>query len=84
MNIRDLQKQVHATATRWPARPIPEALCHIHSEISEAYEAHRNGKVGSVAENLADAAILIFDLAENMGLDIQSEIIRKDFYNQGR
>lgn len=48
MNVKTLQKEVHQIANEhgwWESRQesrIPEKLCLIHSEISEALEAYRS------------------------------------------
>src|SRR5690606_23541749 len=60
---------------------IPQKLLLIHSEISEACEAHRKGLKDShlthrdgIEVELADAAIRIFDLAGAMGYDLGGAI----------
>ena len=61
---------------------IPEKLCLIHSEISEALEALRSGD--SIGEELADAVIRIMDLAEYLDINLDYEIGIKHEYNKLR
>jgi len=69
-----------------------EKIALIHAELSEALEAKREnsqstGKIGNfdhITEELADACIRIFDLAERMGLPLAPAIIAKQKYNRSR
>lgn len=67
---------------------IPEKLCLIHSEISEALEAHRNNipkdESGWIGEELADAVIRIFDMCGWLDIDIIHEIEKKTIFNRER
>jgi NTP pyrophosphatase (non-canonical NTP hydrolase) len=73
-------------------RNIPEMLCLIHSEISEALEDWRKdrlqGYVGNkpigVAIELADAVIRIMDLCEYLRIDLEYFIDLKHEYNKTR
>ena len=72
-------------------RNVPEILCLIHSEISEAMEGIRKGlmddKVPSrlmVEVELADALIRIFDLAGAAGLDLGGALVDKTNFNRDR
>jgi hypothetical protein len=70
---------------------VPEKLCLIHSEISEALEADRKDlmddkltdRIGLEVE-LADACIRILDLSYALGLDIAGAILEKHEYNTTR
>ena len=72
-------------------RNVPEMLCLIHSEISEALEAYRKDlnddhlpHLHGMDVELADAVIRIFDLASYLGIDIGSVMSEKFDYNQIR
>lgn len=73
------------------ARPVPELLCLIHSEISEALEGYRKNlnddhlKDRPMLEvELADAVIRIFDMAGGLGLDVAGALMDKLEYNDAR
>ena len=99
--IRDLQNAAHALACHkgWWEKPreLPELLALIHSEISEALQAYRDGmpvgnrwetrpdgKPEGVAVELADAVIRIFDLCEYFGIDLEEVLWAKMDYNRTR
>lgn len=72
-------------------RNVPEMLCLIHSEISEAMEGHRKGLRDdklphrlAIEVELADAVIRIMDLSGGLGLDIAGAIAEKLAYNAER
>ena len=72
-------------------RNVPEALCLIHSEVSEALEGFRKGVYDDhltdrpmLEVELADAVIRIFDLAGGMKLDVAGAIAEKLEYNRKR
>jgi len=106
-SLRDRQAEIHALAVEkgwWsdpdsgepvdPVRRIPEALCLVHAEVSEALEEYRRGRLepwtgeGGKPEGfsveLADAVIRILDLSDALGIDLEAEIERKHAYNQTR
>jgi NTP pyrophosphatase (non-canonical NTP hydrolase) len=72
-------------------RNVGEALCLIHSEISEAMEGFRRARMDehlpdlpSIAVELADALVRIFDLAGGMTLPLGEAFARKLHYNMTR
>ena len=65
-------------------RNIPELLCLVHSEVSEALEAYRNSDDKNFCEELADIVIRVFDMAEGYGIDLEAEIEKKHETNKGR
>ena len=72
-------------------RNVGELLCLVHSEISEAMEAHRKGLQDDklphrpgIEVELADAVIRIFDMAAGLDLDLAGAIAEKLEYNSKR
>lgn len=72
-------------------RSIPELLCLIHSEISEAMEGYRKDLMDDhlphrkmLEVELADAVIRIMDMAGGLGLNIGGAIAEKLVYNKNR
>jgi NTP pyrophosphatase (non-canonical NTP hydrolase) len=59
-------------------------LALIHSEVSEALEADRKGKVEHFAEELADVCIRIFDLCGLKEIDLEAAILKKMEFNKTR
>lgn len=69
-------------------RPIPELLCLLHSEISEALESYRTnvaeGEKHCLSEELADLVIRIWDMSEALHIDIAEAVNKKHKYNLTR
>jgi hypothetical protein len=72
-------------------RNVPELLCLIHSEVSEAMEGHRKNLMDDklphrpmLEVELADVAIRLFDMVGGMGYDLAGAIVEKLQYNANR
>jgi len=88
MRISDIIEQVHQNAIDhgwWESeRNIPEVLCLIHAEVSEALEAYRVGDNENFKEELADIAIRLFDACGAWNVDLEAEIEKKHQRNIDR
>lgn len=88
LTLPQWQAKVHklAVANGWweTDRPIPELLCLMHSEISEALEAYRVNDSANFNEELADLAIRLMDLCEGMGINLEEEVAKKHEINLKR
>ena len=73
-------------------RGIPECIALIHSELSEALEYHRMGRVpddhlpefDGLTVELADVIIRVFDLAGRHKLKLSEALLAKMAYNESR
>lgn len=88
MTMIDLQKHVHAVAKSkgwWdePRRSFEDAICLIHSEVSEALESYRkkedahwskDGKPEGYGIEIADVLIRIMDTCESEGWSLAEEV----------
>lgn len=79
------------TTGRALERNVPEMLCLIHSEISEAMEGYRKDLQDDklphrkmIEVELADAMIRIGDLAAYLGCDLGGAIVEKMAFNATR
>lgn len=74
-----------------PKRNVPEMLCLVHSEVSEAMEGFRKNLMDDklphrqmLEVELADAVIRILDMCGGLGLDLEGAIFEKLTYNAQR
>lgn len=84
-------KDLRSAVGEEPKRNVPEQLCLIHSEISEAMEGYRKDLMDDhlpdrpmIEVELADALIRIMDLSGGLGLDIAGAVADKLEYNASR
>lgn len=62
---------------------IYRQFCHIHGEVSEAFDAYFKG-LDTFPEELADIAIFVLGLCEIKGISLEKEILKKMEKNKKR
>lgn len=74
-----------------PTKNVPELLCLVHSELSEAMEGYRKTRMDehlplrtALEVELADAVIRLFDMSGGLGLDLAGAIAEKLAFNATR
>jgi NTP pyrophosphatase (non-canonical NTP hydrolase) len=96
-SVNQFANQVHQNAVDhgwWDEKRSFGDICSlIHSEVSEAFEEHRNGnemhyifdgKPEGVAVELIDVVIRIFDYLASEKIDIKKLLLEKHSYNKSR
>lgn len=88
MRIDDLCLMAHENAKEkgfWEKpREFGTLIALIHSELSEALEAHRKNDMENLEEELADVIIRVADLCGYLGIDLEVAIAAKMAYNKQR
>lgn len=86
VDLKKLQQQVYANkvAKGFNVTSVDEEICHIVSEVAEAWDAHNKKSVDEFGEELADIAIYLLGLAEMTGVDLEAAIVAKIEKNASR
>ena len=84
-SLKQLQKDVYQNKLDkgFNTTDIAVEFCRAHEELSEAFKKHHLGEDG-VGEELADVAIFLLGMAEMLGHDLESELVRKIEINKHR
>jgi NTP pyrophosphatase (non-canonical NTP hydrolase) len=83
--LNKLSEVVHRIAVEGGKTPqetqskavIREQVLHLHSEVSELYEAYESGDEATVSEELADVLIMTLSLARALKVDVQKSVVAK-------
>lgn len=85
ISLTELQKRIYKNKVDkgFNVTNVYQEFCYTHAELSEAFEAY-NKKKDDLGEELADVAIYLLGLAEMLGIDLETEILKKADKNEKR
>lgn len=85
VDLKQLQKEVMQNKIEkgFNMTNTAEEFCRAHEELSEAFKKYYRKESG-VAEEFADVTIFILGMCEQMGFDLEQEVLRKIKINKNR
>ena len=85
VDLKQLQKEVMQNKIEkgFNTTDIAFEFCRAHEELSEAFSKFSKSQPG-VAEEIADVAIFLLGMCEQLGYDLESELTRKIEINKRR
>ena len=85
VNLNELQKEVMRNKLEkgFNTKNVALEFCRAHEELSEAFSKHNKNQPG-VAEEFADVMIFILGMCEEMGFDLEKELVAKIKKNKKR
>ncbi len=85
INLQKVQKQIYQNKLnkKFNVTDIAMEFCLTHEELSEAYRAYYK-KLPDLGEELADVAIYLLGLSEILGVNLETEILKKVEKNKKR
>jgi len=85
LDLKQVQKRIYQNKIKkgFNVTDVYKEFCYTYGELTEACEAYMK-KQDDVGEELADVAIYLLGLAEILGVDLESEILRKMDKNEKR
>lgn len=85
IDLKDLQKKVieNKMEKGFNTTDVAYEFCRAHEELSEAFSKYSKGREG-VAEEFADVVIFVLGMCEQMGFDLEKELVRKIEINKKR
>lgn len=85
IDLKELQKEVRRNKLEkgFNTTDVAEEFCRAHEELSEAFSKYNKGQKG-VAEEFADVMIFVLGMCENLGFDLEKELLEKIEKNKKR
>jgi NTP pyrophosphatase (non-canonical NTP hydrolase) len=85
VDLKELQKEIMRNKIEkgFPTTDAAFDFCRAHEELSEAFSKYNKNQEG-VAEEFADVAIFLLGMCEQLGYDLEKELVRKVEINKNR
>lgn len=84
VDLKNLQKEVMRNKIeKGFSTEMASEFCRAHEELSEAFSKWNKSQEG-VGEELADVAIFLLGICEQLGYDLESELVHKIEINKNR
>jgi NTP pyrophosphatase (non-canonical NTP hydrolase) len=84
VELKDLQKEVMRNKIeKGFSTEMAGEFCRAHEELSEAFSKWNKSQEG-VGEELADVAIFLLGICEQLGYNLEAELVRKIEINKNR
>ncbi len=84
VDLKQLQKEVMRNKVeKGFSMEMANEFCRAHEELSEAFSKWNKSEDG-VAEEFADVAIFLLGMCEQLGYDLESELVKKIEINKKR
>ena len=84
VNLKELQKEVMRNKMeKGFSMEMANEFCRAHEELSEAFSKWNKNQPG-VAEEFADVAVFLLGMSEQLGFDLEKELVRKIEINKNR
>jgi NTP pyrophosphatase (non-canonical NTP hydrolase) len=84
VDLKQLQKEVMQNKIdKGFSMEMANEFCRAHEELSEAFSKWNKNQDG-VAEEIADVAIFLLGMCEQLGFDLEKELVRKIDINKNR
>ncbi len=85
IDLKKIQKEIYQNKIDkgFNVTDINKEFCLTYGEMAEAYEAWRKNK-DNLGEEIADVTIYLLGLSEILGVDLETEILKKVNKNKHR
>lgn len=84
IDLKELQKEVMRNKLeKGFSMEMANEFCRAHEELSEAFSKWNKGQDG-VSEEFADVAIFLLGMCEQLGYDLEKELVNKIEINKNR